>query len=195
MIRRPVDRVSIVANNVENLLRTTAATERPLPARVRAEFTSFATQSKAVGYETLSRLHQQLDWYHSGHVAYRCNDFEFPSNWHGAGPKLAFAGPPIAIFGNRDTHRDWNNFVPDDDHFRAREGAVMVDGIEFIGEDLAGWTLVRSPGRDVHVFFDSGARGMRLARLLALEWRGDRTETAVFRVDLDAASGWRVLSH
>lgn len=193
VLRIPLDPKKRAGNNVTNVQHFVGTVAISFAGNTDCAMLLEGTLNRASDYDGLARFHQQSAWYHSGRMSARYDDTAYPTNLWGSGPKRAEPGPTLAILGNQDTFKGWNNFIPDEPNFRARNGAVMIEGVEYTGDDLAGWSVVRSPKRTVRIHFDTGARGARLALLLTATWKGAVPDTAVFRIDPGEPRGWRRL--
>jgi hypothetical protein len=139
-----------------------------------------------------ARFGQLSEWYSSGEVPLVLSDLDWPIGTVPWRDRLNYSGSGhwIGLYGNVDTNAAWSMIVPDEAPISAHDGRVRIDGIEFRGNDLAGWYCLGGKRSQVLVMFDTGAAGARLAGLLQVSMRVGDSKSAVFRVDAHSPSGF-----
>jgi hypothetical protein len=193
LLRRQPDEHGNVLNNFESVMRHSAP-----PSSLQAlggvhVFGSKGTTEENTIALASARFDQQLRWYHTGDIPLIVSDVDYlegihepEGNWMNSRTRSA----PLVLRGNASTNAAWSRLMPKDSPVDAQRGRVRIQGTEYTGEDLAGWYWTGGTGSGAFVLFDSGMMGARLLEVLATSWRGSLDETALFRCDAQAPSGW-----
>jgi hypothetical protein len=206
LLRRQPDEHGRIPNNFDSVPRRPEATKGTLlglyPQRAVHVYGTAGTPEENQASLAAARFDQQLCWYLTGDVPPVVSDEDYmkcisSSDRQWSWLRSDTGNLPVVLRGNRDTNSAWPAFVPDGSPEDAGRGWALVGGEEYVGQDMAGWheSKIAGPKRTITVvLFDTGIGGTRLARALAIGWKGGSRASAIFNWDDPDSGAWREIT-